>query len=448
MNVKGTVFMALLCAAILPPPASAQEFRTIFNGTVGEQRVVAVSVRGAYAVGELIDALRPYATPRTTLIAYINHDAASEVEPVVVYVDGENVHFAETPLFSTASPTFAEVVDSAKVVSRGERNGAICRDGTRTDRTNNGACSFNGGRERWQYEAVTRSDPRQVVATICTDYRMVSGGGERCGDAEALVAVYDRPYADHAAAEPASEEPVVEEVVPTERPVAPLPEPALAVPTVNDSRVDWTVRENGVVGFAWAALLANANAQPVRALVTVSLRDADDEVIHSEERAVALGAGEQQEFGEEGTVGEDIALRGERWTFAVALVPHDAPLAAEELTSVLLVIAPTVEEARITNNGSEELDLNGWTLLSSVGGESFTFRFFKLGPGKTVTLTSGEGARSRLPEIYLWTASEVWADAGDVAELRDARGRLRARTHPDGSAASLDTAGGKRAGRR
>jgi len=87
-------------------------------------------------------------------------------------------------------------------------------------------------------------------------------------------------------------------------------------------------------------------------------------------------------------------------------------------------------------------------LESSVGGESFTFRFFKLGPGKTVTLTSGEGARSRLPEIYLWTASEVWADAGDVAELRDARGRLRARTYPDGTAASLDTADGKRAGRR
>jgi hypothetical protein len=50
-----------------------------------------------------------------------------------------------------------------------------------------------------------------------------------------------------------------------------------------------------------------------------------------------------------------------------------------------------------------------------------------------VVLTSGAGARSKLPEFYLWTARSIWEDAGDVGELRDAQGRVRARTNPDGS---------------
>ena len=40
MSLKGAMLSALSCALLYAPPASAQEFKTIFNGIVGEQRVL------------------------------------------------------------------------------------------------------------------------------------------------------------------------------------------------------------------------------------------------------------------------------------------------------------------------------------------------------------------------------------------------------------------------
>jgi hypothetical protein len=456
------VLTVLLCALACVPVAHAQEstppvdsqetadvehFDVIYNGAVGDQRIVAFAVNRAYYIGDLIDDMRPYATPETTLIAYINHEVVSEAEPAVVYVDGENVLFAENPRFSTEPPTFSDWMDRARIVDRGERNGAICRDGSTTEVTNNGACSFNGGVDRWTYEAVTTTDALRVIAAICEDYRLVAGEGERCGESGVLAQIKARMYPQHtpAPAQPAEAEDEPE--VPTERPVAPLPEPALTPPTVKDSRVEWTDRHGGEVGFRWTTSLANPNPQPVRAVVTANLRDAEGEIIHTDERIIALEAGEEGEFTDDGAVGEELALQGRRWTFDVTLTDDDAPLTAIEASSVQLVVDPVAEEARITNISEEALDLHGWTLTSTVGGQSFTFRFFTLGPGETVTLTSGDGARSVLPEIYLWTSREVWVDQGDAAELRDAQGRLRARTNADGTAASLDGGIGRRASR-
>jgi hypothetical protein len=442
MTINGAVLSAMLWALVVqsPPPP---EFPSIFSGTIDGRRVIAVEVRGAYYIGDLIDDLRPYATPDTTLIAYINHEAASETEPVVVYVDGENVQFAQNPRSSNEPPTFADAWRAASIVQRGERSGAICRDGSQTDITNNGACSFQGGVDRWLYEAVSISDAHRVVAAICNDYRLVAGNGGRCGESEVLTQVLARAYPPHLPADP-SEEPEPEPEPPTVRSVAPLPEPALLPPTVNDSRVAWTERRNGEVGFDWTTWLTNPNDQPVRARVTVHLRDEADEIIHSDERVVALDAAGRGEFADQGTVEEEVAARGRRWTFDVALTDDDVALSDAELGTVELVVDQVVEEARITNTGATELDMNGWTLTSTAGGESFTFRFFKLAPGGSVTLTSGEGARSALPAIYLWMSSEVWADGVDAAELRDARGRLRARTHPDGSVAVVTGDGGRR----
>lgn len=449
MGVKKAALTALLCVLAYAPPAAAQRFDTIFNGEVGGRRVVAVSIRGAYYIGDLIDDLRAYAAPDTTLIAYINHEAVSETEPLVVYVDGENVQFAQKPRTSTEPPTFGDMMEEAMIVDRGAKIGAICRDGTRTDRTNDGACSFNLGLDRWLYEAVARSDGDRVVAAICKDYRLVAGSGDRCGDSrDVLTPIYARLYSAPQPVDPAARaaEPEPPPPPPSEREATPLPEPDVLAPTVTDSSVAWTSRSNGRVGFEWTAALANPNARPVRALVTANLRDAAGEIVFSNERYVALGARARAEFSNDGTVAEETAMEGRRWTFDVVLTEDDAPLSAAELASVRMEVDPLVEEVRITNTSDGELDLNGWTLSSAVGGESFTFRFFRLGAGKSVTLTSGDGARSLLPEVYLWTSSEVWNDAGDAAELRDAEGRLRARTNPDGSAAALDGAAGRRAG--
>lgn len=447
MSVKAAVLPALLCALWCALPAAAQDYETIFNGTVGDRRVVAVTVSGDYVTGDLIDDLSTYAGPRMTLLAYADEQEISETEPLAVYVDGYNTWFAQRPRTASDPPTLADTWQQATIIERGERNGALCRDGSRTDMAHSGACTFNGGVERWLYEAFTRTDAEQVVAAICKDYRLVAGNGRRCGDGEVLAHVYARLYSELTPAEP-FEEPEPEEARPNERAVAPLPEPAVAAPVVDDSKVEWTERKAGAVGFVWSTSLSNANAQPVRAVVTVALRDAEDEIIHRAERVIALEAGERGEFTDTGSVEEDVAVRGRRWTFDVRLAADDdAPLTDAEAGTVRLVVDPLIEEARITNTGDTELDLNGWTLTSSVGGESFTFRFFKLGAGTTVTLSSGEGARSLLPGIYLWTSREVWDDGGDVGELRDARGRLRALTNPDGSAASIGQEGSRRASR-
>lgn len=436
MGIERAVLSALLPALLLQSPAPA-EFPTIFSGTVGARHVVAVEVQGDYSIGDVIDELRPYAAPGTTLIAYANYKAVSETEPLVVYVDDENVHFAQNPKTSSRPPTFADAWQDATIVERGERSGAICRDGSRTEVTNNGACSFNGGLDRWLYEAVTTTDAHRVVAAICRDYRFVAGDGTRCGDADVLAQVLARAYPPLELPAPPAEEPERQPEPPTVREVAPLPEPALVAPAVADSRVQWTERRNGEVGFEWTTWLANPNDQPVRARVTVNLRDAADEIVHSDARVVALDAGGHGEFTDRGTVAEEVAQRGRRWTFDVALTNDDVPLSDAELGGVEMVVDQLTEEARITNTGAADLDLNGWTLTSSAGGERFTFRFFKLRPGDSVTLTSGQGARSALPAIYLWTSSEVWADGADAAELRDARGRLRAHTNPDGSTAAV-----------
>ncbi|MGD8328148.1 MAG: lamin tail domain-containing protein [Acidobacteriota bacterium] len=446
MSVKKVALAALLCALAFVPPAAAQDFKTIFNGEVGNRRVVAVSVPGTYPLGELIDDLRVYAAPNTTFLAYGDLEPVSETEPMVVYVDGENVAFTEKPPTSTVPPTFGDMMEGAMIVERGDKIGAICRDGSRTDRTNNGACSFNGGLDRWLYEGIARSDAERVVAAICNDYRLVAGDGERCGRSEVLTPIRARVYTDPEPVDPATMTAEPEPAPPSERAVAPLPEPDVVPPTVIDSRVAWTSRSNGRVGFTWTTDLTNPNEQPVRAKVTAHLRDAAGEIVFSNERFVVLAAGARGEFTNDGAVPEETAMQGQRWTFDVALSDEDAPLTAAELASVKLEVDPLVEEVHITNTSDAELDLNGWTLASMVGGESFTFRFFRLGAGKTVTLTSGEGARSLLPQVYLWTSREVWDDQGDAAELRDAQGRLRARTNPDGTSAALDGTSGRRAG--
>lgn len=50
------------------------------------------TVSSEYTLGDLIDDLRGYAGARTTVIAYAANQDVSQTEPLVVYVDGENVY--------------------------------------------------------------------------------------------------------------------------------------------------------------------------------------------------------------------------------------------------------------------------------------------------------------------------------------------------------------------
>jgi len=59
------------------------------------------------------------------------------------------------------------------------------------------------------------------------------------------------------------------------------------------------------------------------------------------------------------------------------------------------------------------------------GDQVFTFpEGFRLGKGKTVTITSGFKAYEDSPSVLKWTSSTIWNNDGDPAELLDDKGRL------------------------
>ena len=442
MRRKMAITLVLVTASLLSSPAIAQEFATLFNDTVDGRRLIAVATGRSFDLAAdlaaLIEELQVYAGRDITVLAYSDHETASEIEPVVVFVDGVLLSSTTEPGRSTTSPTIGESIKMATTTERGDHIGAICADGSRTTAVHDRACIFNDGVAERLYSAMAITDTGKVVGAICADHRLVSGEGGRCGNAKVVARISAKTYPQPTPAPP--------EPVPA-HPVAPLPpetEPAAASlepPTIERSEVEWTVREAGKVGFVWSAAVANPNPVPIRAVAAVRLRDAAGAVIHSDEHELALGPGETLAFADEGSVAEEATVDADRWTFDVAFAAPEAR-AEEQLPSipaadvagrVILSVDLLTEEARITNAGSDELDLDRWSLVSLAGGESFTFRFFKLGAGESVVLTSGAGARSKLPEFYLWTARSIWEDAGDVGELRDAQGRVRARTNPDGS---------------
>ena len=430
--------LVLAAALLCSPEAAAQDFETIFNGTTAPEvrdrrHVVAVAVGSSFRLLPLIEELRKYAGPSLTLLVYSDHENASETEPVVVFVDGYLESFRDRPRSSMTAPTIAESTRLATSIERGDRIGAICTDGTRTTSTRAPACVLNGGVEHWFYTAVATTHGNIVVAAICTDYRLVSGTGGRCGRVGVLAEVKAIDYSPPSLAPDPDRDPTS----PGVHVVAPLPEPSLQAPTIADSNVEWTERRNGNIGFAWSASVANPNAEPVDALVSLQLRDIDGEIILSAEKVVSVDGGATVDVSDNGTVTEEEARAADRWTFDVAIAEHDDENVSNqdvyEPSDIEIIVDLEAETVRLTNTGDEQVDLNRWTLVSKNGGESFTFRFFKLPAGGTVVLSSGPGAISRLPETYLWTVSEIWSNGGDIAELRDADGRIRARTNADGS---------------
>ena len=338
------LFLVFAAVSAFAPGALAQEFKTIFNGiTAPEVRVrrqiIAVAVSSPVRVSPLIRELRQYAGPNMTLLAYSDHENVSETEPVVVFVDGALESFRDRPRSSAVPPTIAESTSMATSVERGERVGAICADGIRTTATHAGACSLHRGVDQWLYSAVATTRGDVVIATICSDYRLVSGTGGRCGRAGILAQL--KPFAY--AAPIAVPEPQQEPESPVYRRVAPLPGPSVQIPTITDSSVEWTERQNGDIGFTWAASVANPNVETVRAMVSLNLRAADGEIIQSAEHAVTIDGGATVEFSDQGAVAEQEALAADRWTFDVSLLTDDHD--AEE--SALDELAPSDVEISV-----------------------------------------------------------------------------------------------------
>jgi len=98
----------------------------------------------------------------------------------------------------------------------------------------------------------------------------------------------------------------------------------------------------------------------------------------------------------------------------------------EALPKVVIISKDLKEETVvIQNNDAVDIDMSGWSLVSVKGDQVFTFpEGFRLGKGKTVTITSGFKAYEDSPSVLKWTSSTIWNNDGDPAELLDDKGRL------------------------
>jgi hypothetical protein len=70
------------------------------------------------------------------------------------------------------------------------------------------------------------------------------------------------------------------------------------------------------------------------------------------------------------------------------------------------------------------INLEGWRLVSTVGGEEYTFPYYGMIPGPELDVTSGSTALYDPPDSIVWADEDIWEDSGDPAELYDAEGNL------------------------
>jgi competence protein ComEC len=101
--------------------------------------------------------------------------------------------------------------------------------------------------------------------------------------------------------------------------------------------------------------------------------------------------------------------------------PEPEPVADVSLTGVIL----DTEVVTIKNNGSEDVNMAGWTLVSVEGNQTFDFPSnFVLRAGSTVNVTSGGNAIDNPPSHLKWTGAYIWNNSGDTAQLFNSQGEL------------------------
>ena len=81
------------------------------------------------------------------------------------------------------------------------------------------------------------------------------------------------------------------------------------------------------------------------------------------------------------------------------------------------------EIVAIKNNGNEAVNLQGWQLISVEGNQVFNFPNVNVAPGKTIYVTSGGDAKSSSNSLE-WTKKQIWLNAGDAAQLKNAKGEI------------------------
>ncbi|RNF39756.1 S-layer homology domain-containing protein [Planococcus salinus] len=83
------------------------------------------------------------------------------------------------------------------------------------------------------------------------------------------------------------------------------------------------------------------------------------------------------------------------------------------------------EVVTVKNNGTTNVDMTNWTLLSTVGNQTYTFPDgFVLQAGASVNITAGANAVHNPPSSLEWSGAYIWNNDGDAAELYGPNGSL------------------------
>jgi competence protein ComEC len=103
----------------------------------------------------------------------------------------------------------------------------------------------------------------------------------------------------------------------------------------------------------------------------------------------------------------------------------NTPLPLPDLHITTLSGTTTPEYVVITNSGTGEQNMTGWTLVSVVGPQTFNFPSgYILNAGASVRIESYTGATNNPPAVLLWSLAAIWSNSGDKAEVRDAGNAL------------------------
>lgn len=171
-------------------------------------------------------------------------------------------------------------------------------------------------------------------------------------------------------------------------------------------------------------VFADVIGGPERALVIGTFEGDGDGVFILD--GISYGGGRQYFFVKVTQTDDDGVIVDHAWTAPVWFEPTPGVLSGQQL--VTLAVDLVAEEATVTNDGTDSLDLTGWILVSTRGNQRFTFPTLTLAAGQSVVVTSGAGAADNPPIMLRWTTSNMWRNVGDPAQLLDRQGVVQAET--------------------
>lgn len=99
--------------------------------------------------------------------------------------------------------------------------------------------------------------------------------------------------------------------------------------------------------------------------------------------------------------------------------------APNDLSITQLNYSGSDEVVEVTNNGPGPQSLDGWSIYSAIGSQTYDFSGVSLGVDQRVRIYSGPDAFANPPLDLLWSKAYLWNNDGDRAELYDHNHQLR-----------------------